>query len=153
MWSSSSYCPYSKISSRISFLSFHFRHKLQRTPKPRIPEEGINVHDQKHSHSLFLQKLKCHQHSHMDILSRHFTASLPAGGIRVSMRHAITDSLNWCLFKLLAGHHSMELRLQGFKCNTLRHLPIILYQAIKVGDKEDTLSLHLVFFSLSSHFP
>ena len=119
----------------------------------------IFVHDQKHSHSLFPQELKCYQNSHMDILSKHLTASLPAGGIRVSqttlrhiMRRAITDSLNWCLFLLLAGRHCIELHLEGFKCDTLRHLPVVLYQAIKAEDKEDTLSLHLVFFSLSSHF-
>lgn len=107
----------------------------------------------------FFKKLKCYQNSHMDILSRHFTASLPAGGIRVSqttlrhiMRRAITDSLNWCLFLLLAGRHCVDMHLEGFKCNTLRHLPIVLYQVIKAEDKEDTLSLHLVFFSLSSHF-
>ena len=123
-----------------------------------LREEGINVHDQKHSHSLFSQKLKCYQNSHMDILSRHFTASLPVGGIRVNhttlrhiMRRAITDSLNWCLFLLLTGHHCIELHLEGFKCNTLRHLPVVLYQSIKAEDEEDSLSLNLVFFS-SSYF-
>ena len=68
------------------------------------------------------------------------------------MRNAITDSLNWCLFLLLAGRHCIELHLEGFMCNRLRHLPVVLYQAIKVEDREDTLSLYLVFFSLSSHY-
>ena len=61
------------------------------------------------------------------------------------MRRAITDSLNWCLFQLLAGRHCIELHLGGFKCNTLRHLPVVLYQAIKVEDEED-------FISLSFHY-